>query len=846
MSVFGIDLGTQNCTIAVAQRGGVDIVLNDVSKLQTPNVVCYGEERRLLGEAGATAAARNLRNTLQYSVTRFLGKQIDEAACQDAITKCRPLRVEPAPEASERPSFCVQGPREPGVEDAERPDLQLEVEQAAGALLGQFRRQVEAAYPEQKVRDVVITVPQFANDAYRRALLDAAAIADLNVLRLISSTTSTALSYGIYKAKTLPEKDEDGVLVLFVDIGYASTEAALVRFTSTKLKVLGQASNPNLGGRDLDNVLFNHFRAEFDAKYKIDIGSSARASARLREGCEKLKKVLSGTPVGQISIDCLLDDKDVRGTMKREEFEELAADTLNAFVKPALDAVAAAGLTTADLTTVEVTGSGSRMLTVQKRLEEALGKPMSMTTNAEESAARGAALACAIASPVVRVRDFTVEECLLYPVEVEYPAEDGSGKLERIALFDRYSVIPSTKQLALTLADGFDFRVIVGQGSKAEESAYDTLATGKVPALSPVKVDGKEVALQSQKVKIKVKVNEFGVVEVLGAESSQSYEIEVEEKVPKKKEGAEKMDTSADGEGTDAKKDKTKEGEADAPAAAAEPEFEVTKVTKKKTHKVALSVPVVYPAALPVDRLTRYLEVEHAAAAADKLVQDTAKARNDVEEYVYSLRDKLAYQYKDFASEETIAAINPVLSETEDWLYGDGENQTKSVYADKLASLRALGDPIHARYTEGEERPSAIKEFESVCVAFEVKATTQLEEYEHISAEDKAKVVAAVKEARDWLKEKMAEVDRSPKTEDPPVTVAEIATRAKLLQATASAIMNQPKPKPAPKAEEAKAEEAKAAEGDAEPAADGEDKEASKDEPMADEPEEKKAKVDDK
>jgi heat shock protein 4 len=817
--------------MAVAQRGGVDIVLNDVSKLQTPNVVCYGEERRLIGEAGATAAARNLRNTLQYSVTRFLGKQVEEEACKAAAARVRPLRVEPAPEASERPAFCVEGPR--NREDGERPALQLEPEQAAGALLAQFRRQVEAEYPEQKVRDVVITVPQYANDAYRRALLDAAEIADLNVLRLIASTTATALSYGIYKAKSLPEKEEDGVLVLFVDIGYASTEAALVRFTSTKLKVLGQASNPNLGGRDLDEVLFNHFRAEFDQKYKMDIASSTRACARLREGCEKLKKVLSGTPVGQISIDCLLDDKDVRGTMKREEFEALAADTLNAFVKPALDALAAAGMTTADLTTVEVTGSGSRMLTVQKRLEDALGKPMSMTTNAEESAARGAALACAIASPIVRVRDFTVEECLLYPVEVEYPAEDGSGKLEKIALFDRYSVIPSTKQLALTLADGFDFRVIYGQGSKAEASAYDTLASGKVPALSPVKVDGADVELQSQKVKIKVKVNEYGLVEVLGAESSQSYEIEVEEKVPKKKEeGAEKMDTTADGE--------KKEGEEEAaPAAAAEPEFEVTKVTKKKTHKVALSVPVTYPAALPVERLTRYVEVEHAAAAADKLVQDTAKARNDVEEYVYSLRDKLSYQYKDFASEETIASIQPVLRETEDWLYGDGENQTKSVYTDKLVALRALGDPIHARYTEAEERPSTIKEFESVCVAFEVKATTQLDEYDHISAEDKAKVVEAVKEARSWLAEKMAEVDRSPKSADPPVTVAEIAARAKVLQALGGAIMNQPKPKPAPKAEEPKAEE-----GKEEKAAEGDADDGAKDEPMADEPEEKKAKVD--
>jgi hypothetical protein len=212
--------------------------------------------------------------------------------------------------------------------------------------------------------------------------------AGLNCLRLLNETTATALAYGIYKTD-LPEGEP--VHVVFVDVGYASTQVCVVALKKGQLQVLSNAWDRDLGGRNFDQVLFNHFvkcvrgrcrpmhavncqgpamqptaarywgilqlhcvprppplpprtptphthpgqpHREFQERYKIDVRGNMRACHRLRMGCEKMKKVLTTNPEAPISVECIMNDVDVQGVIARDVFEEEARDVLGRLLNP--------------------------------------------------------------------------------------------------------------------------------------------------------------------------------------------------------------------------------------------------------------------------------------------------------------------------------------------------------------------------------------------------------------------------------------------------------------------------------------------------------------------------------
>lgn len=127
---------------------------------------------------------------------------------------------------------------------------------------------------QTQINDCVITVPSFFTNSQRKALLDSASIAGLNVLRLLNETTATALIYGFYK-NDFPALEEKPRNVIFVDCGHSALQVSACAFNKGKLKMLSSASDL-VGGRDIDNVLAQHFSNEFVTKYKIDPRTNKR------------------------------------------------------------------------------------------------------------------------------------------------------------------------------------------------------------------------------------------------------------------------------------------------------------------------------------------------------------------------------------------------------------------------------------------------------------------------------------------------------------------------------------------------------------------------------------------
>ena len=174
--------------------------------------------------------------------------------------------------------------------------------------------------------------------------------------------------------------------------------------------------------------MFDHFCAEFKESKKIDIKSNARASLRLRVAVEKMKKILSSNPEAPLSIECLMDDQDVRSGMTRDVMEDLSKDLLERMMTPVQSAMAEAGMTPADVKAVELVGNASRMPFIAAQLEAFFGMTCSRTLNASECVARGCALQGAMLSPQFKVRDFEVVDSFPYPVAICWNTEEGEAR----------------------------------------------------------------------------------------------------------------------------------------------------------------------------------------------------------------------------------------------------------------------------------------------------------------------------------------------------------------------------------------------------------------------------------
>lgn len=415
MSVVGLDLGNESSVVAVARQRGIDVVLNDESKRETPSIVCFGEKQRFIGSSGASSATMNPKNTI-VQIKRLIGRKFSDPEVQRDI-KLFPFKVESGPDG-----YPLIHAKYLGAERVFTPT------QILGMIFSDLKRIAETNL-NAAVADCCIGIPVYFTDLQRRAVLDAAAIAGLNPLRLFHETTATALAYGIYKTD-LPESEQ--INVAFVDVGHASMQVCIAGYKKGQLKILSHSYDESLGGRDFDEVLFQHFAAKFKDEYKVDVYQNARACVRLRVSCEKLKKMLSANPEAPLNIECLMDEKDVRGFMKRDMFEEISAPILQRVKAPLEKALAEAGLTVENIHSVEVVGSGSRIPAMIKILTGYFGKEPRRTMNASECVARGSALQCAILSPTFKVREFQVIIdflfCSFFLIKIKVPLIFGRCK----------------------------------------------------------------------------------------------------------------------------------------------------------------------------------------------------------------------------------------------------------------------------------------------------------------------------------------------------------------------------------------------------------------------------------
>ncbi|CAG5086615.1 Oidioi.mRNA.OKI2018_I69.PAR.g11284.t1.cds [Oikopleura dioica] len=797
MSVVGFDFGSQTSFCAIARQGGIEVVANEYSKRATETVVSLGDKQRFMGTAGNEKRISKIKSTV-LNFKRLIGLPFEHPEVQELVTGKFPA------------AYKIVKDEATGLAAVDIPgEGTYTITQVAAMFLGKMK-EISDTNLGRSTEDCVITCPVFYGEEQRRALQDAAAIAGLRPLQIMSETTAAALAYGIYK-QDLPEAADPSRNVVFVDFGFNSLQVTTAAMNKGKLTILGSAYDKTLGGSNFDKVIWQYMNDAFVEKYKVDTTKNIRALVKLVEACEKTKKTMSANAIDiPLNLECLMDDKDVNGKINRDQFHELAAPLLERIKATLVQGLAASGLKKEDLYSVEIIGGASRMPCFKDAVKAVFGLDPSTTLNTDEAAARGAALKCAILSPTFRVREFNIVDSVINEITIAWANDatgTGGGDLK---IFAEKNPFPYTKALTIHRKSTEKFEI----------SAKLTGAEGANRDL------GK--AGERKKVKLYFRMDGSALFQLSAAEQLERYEEWVEEPVepvkgeekpaeekPKedapKEAGDEKMDTDKDA-------NTSQDGEKMETDTPKEEEPEMQKVRKVRQRKLALAINTPFQlGSLPTAVLNKYLEIECELRSKDKEERDKSDARNALEELGYAIRDRLYARYDGYVQEEEKSNLSKTCDELEDWLYGDGEDEAKGVYVERKNVLEALVQPIENRVVEFTKRPAALEKltatlnkYQKICG--EVEAQVPESKYLHLAPEDIKKMNDALAEGWGFFNRTQSALKGVEKHQDASVTSFDIESKSNYIENLCKPIASKKPPKVEPPKEEEKKEEAPAAE----------------------------------
>lgn len=425
-AVIGIDLGTTNSAVAIMEGKVPRIIENAEGSRTTPSVVAFTKDgERLVGEPAKRQSVINSENTL-FATKRLIGRRFEDAEVQRDINQV-PFKI------------VKHSNGDAWVEARNRTYSPAQI---GGFILNKMKETAEA-YLAKSVKNAVVTVPAYFNDAQRQATKDAGQIIGLNVLRVVNEPTAAALAYGL-------DKSEPKVIAVF-DLGGGTFDISILDIDNGIFEVKSTNGDTHLGGEDFDIYLLQEIISHFKKKTGIDLSNDRMAVQRIREAAEKAKIELSSTLSTEINLPFITADaagpKHIRMPFSRVQLENITAPLIDRTVNPVKKALKDARITASDISDVLLVGGMSRMPKVADTVKKLFGKDASKAVNPDEAVALGAAIQAAVLSGEV------TDVLLLDVTPLSLGIETLGGVFTK--LIPRNSTIPNKKsQIFSTAASG--------------------------------------------------------------------------------------------------------------------------------------------------------------------------------------------------------------------------------------------------------------------------------------------------------------------------------------------------------------------------------------------------------
>ncbi|MGB2101814.1 MAG: molecular chaperone DnaK [Gammaproteobacteria bacterium] len=461
--IIGIDLGTTNSCVAVIEGQQQKVIENAEGGRTTPSVIAYTDQDEVLvGMPAKRQSVTNPENTL-YAIKRLIGRTFDD----NVVKK----------DADMVPYKIIKADN--GDAWVEASNKKLAPPQVAAEVLKKMKKTAED-YLGHDVKEAVITVPAYFNDAQRQATKDAGKIAGLDVKRIINEPTAAALAYGLDKHKG------DSTVAVY-DLGGGTFDISIIEISDVdgehQFEVLSTNGDTFLGGEDFDLRLIDYFVDQFKQESGFDLKSDPLALQRLKEAAEKAKIELSSSDQTEVNLPYITADssgpKHFVHKITRAKLESLVEDLVDKSLEPLKLALSDAKIEKSEISEILLVGGQTRMPLVQKKVAEFFGKEARKDLNPDEAVAVGAAIQGSVLS------GDTTDVLLLDVTPLTLGIETLGGV--STPLIEKNTTIPTQKSQTFSTAEDNQTAVTVHviQGERTQASQNKSLGQFNLTDIPP-------------------------------------------------------------------------------------------------------------------------------------------------------------------------------------------------------------------------------------------------------------------------------------------------------------------------------------------------------------------------
>lgn len=489
--VVGIDLGTTNSLLARVVDGSPQLVRDGAgAPVALPSAVSWTDEGELVVGRSAVERAPLAPERTVLSVKRLMGRGLAE--------------LSPAARRHFSAELVEEGRQLVKVKIGERAITPQEI---SSHILGELKRRAEAGLG-QEVKQAVVTVPAYFDDAQRQATRDAGKMAGLEVLRIINEPTAASLAYG------LGGKDADGVIAVY-DLGGGTFDLSLLRVQAGTFRVLATCGDTHLGGDDVDGILVDSALALL-AEQGVDVAKAGpRLRAQLREAAERAKIALTDAEQTLLTVKDPTQGINLELALTRAELSRAIDPLVDRTLELCRKALADAELSVEQIDEVVMVGGSTRTPHVRARVGEFFGRTPHTELDPDQVVALGAAVQADILSG-----QSESDVLLLDVTPLSLGIETFGGAVTKLIMANSSIPTQATEEYT-TPEDGvtaIDLHVLQGERELVEDCrslARFKLKIPPMPAGMP-------------KVKVTFLVDADGILRVHAVEARSAAEAEIE------------------------------------------------------------------------------------------------------------------------------------------------------------------------------------------------------------------------------------------------------------------------------------------------------------------------------